>query len=75
MRARMPHLANIVNEELGGYSKQDQALDELPASNCSLGDNVKLPAYAGKLSDADPSVGRSLKLLDWQKFRPVPHVP
>lgn len=26
---RVPQLANIVNEELGGYSEQDQALDEL----------------------------------------------
>ena len=25
---RVPHLANIVNEQLGGYSEQDQALDE-----------------------------------------------
>lgn len=26
---RVPQLANIVNEELGSYSEQDQALDEL----------------------------------------------
>ncbi|MFC3571593.1 hypothetical protein [Paracoccus simplex] len=25
--ARVPHLANIVNEELGGYSPEDQAFD------------------------------------------------
>lgn len=26
---RVPQLANILNEELGGYIQQDQALDEL----------------------------------------------
>ncbi|MFC3290091.1 hypothetical protein [Paracoccus aerius] len=25
---RVPQLANILNEDLGGYSEQDQALDE-----------------------------------------------